>query len=520
MFLLNLISAYPVNIILNGNMNFNSTIYHCQNLACSSLDSSPYYNLFGDPILYNISYLGSGNQYFAEYDYVTDKCYAPHVYIRWFSSSTGNGPWSYDINLVKKQGCNSTMIYYEQKNNILDNETQTIKVNTTGSLVFPAGTENMLIPSYLENFYSTNVRVDLEIKNSSGNIIYASNQNQDIIAGKNKQFVFNIANFSEGNYKVNVKAYPNACFCQSYNINERNSSFNVTNSTQPKPPQNDTTPPEIIVYSPLSQTYNNSLILVNFTAIDNSGIDKLWYNNGSVNISYTNPVTENLSDGTYTYIFYANDTSGNVNSTTRSFVINTSQQPTPSENDTTPPEIILIAPNNNSHVNEGNINFVYRVNDTSNISYCNLTINDVVVYTDNFVIKNTNLNIIRNLKENIYLWKVVCSDSFNNVGTTETRKLIVEKEKKEKEHNQIKKEEAICGNEICEDWLGEDEFNCEEDCKITNYNFYNNKFVYNDSIINLGGKKADVNTGINIILFMLILFILLILILIFYLKRK
>jgi hypothetical protein len=81
-------------------------------------------------------------------------------------------------------------------------------------------------------------------------------------------------------------------------------------------------------------------------------------------------------------------------------------------------------------------------------------------------------------------------------------------------HNQIVEEEFVCGNDICESWLGENEFNCEEDCLQTTV------FSNEEPISILSGKKVSVNYNINIILISFILFILLLLILLLFLRRR
>jgi hypothetical protein len=77
-------------------------------------------------------------------------------------------------------------------------------------------------------------------------------------------------------------------------------------------------------------------------------------------------------------------------------------------------------------------------------------------------------------------------------------------------------DKAVCGNDICEYWLDEDEFNCEEDCEEKISFFYNSE----DTPQILGEKKDSSFVGINLILIMLILFILLLLILILVLRRR
>ena len=83
----------------------------------------------------------------------------------------------------------------------------------------------------------------------------------------------------------------------------------------------DTIYPSITVYSPTPTSYIGQQILVNFTASDNVAVSSLWYNNETSNVSYTSGIVQyvNVSTGTHTFIFYANDTSGNLNFTNVSF---------------------------------------------------------------------------------------------------------------------------------------------------------------------------------------------------------
>lgn len=84
----------------------------------------------------------------------------------------------------------------------------------------------------------------------------------------------------------------------------------------------DTTKPTITVSSPLNRTYNTTGILINFSAADDSSISSKWYYNGSANVTYSSPVSLNFSETSYTLIFYANDTVGNVNYSSLTFSIN------------------------------------------------------------------------------------------------------------------------------------------------------------------------------------------------------
>lgn len=90
----------------------------------------------------------------------------------------------------------------------------------------------------------------------------------------------------------------------------------------------DLTAPTLSVYSPLSTSYSTNSIVVNYSATDNVGVSSLYYYNGTANTT-RNPDNITLADGSYTFYFYANDTSGNLGTASVSFTISTAVPVTP-----------------------------------------------------------------------------------------------------------------------------------------------------------------------------------------------
>ena len=128
----------------------------------------------------------------------------------------------------------------------------------------------------------------------------------------------------------------------------------------------DTTPPVISVISPedgwVYDTTND--VWVNFTATDSSGISSMVYWNGTVNLTYTSPILlENLSNGDYEFVFYANDTNGNSNSVTVVFAVDY----TPAQ-DTTPPTVTLSYPSNGASGTNMDWNFGCNISDNDAVS--------------------------------------------------------------------------------------------------------------------------------------------------------
>src|SRR3989344_6443906 len=156
--------AYPITVQLNGNMNFNTAVYHCSDAACTSTTS--YTSTAGNPNTYTINNLGSGMQYFAEYDYVSDRCYVSHSYKNWFDESIGNGPWQYTINFQKQTACKSDINSVLFASSIYDNQTQQITARIKAPLNSNPGGPG-IIPASLQYYYSTNVSVLIEVRNQT-----------------------------------------------------------------------------------------------------------------------------------------------------------------------------------------------------------------------------------------------------------------------------------------------------------------------------------------------------------------
>lgn len=88
--------------------------------------------------------------------------------------------------------------------------------------------------------------------------------------------------------------------------------------------------PIIYVYSPQNNTvYNDTQVLINFTAIDTVNVSRLWYFNGSQNVSYTTPHYMLFDFGNHTLIFYANDSSNNIRTKTITFNVSALAIPAP-----------------------------------------------------------------------------------------------------------------------------------------------------------------------------------------------
>jgi len=120
----------------------------------------------------------------------------------------------------------------------------------------------------------------------------------------------------------------------------------------------DNTPPIISIYSPATANYTANNLIINFTASDSSGISAMWFNNGTANQTYTDVISLTASQGSNTFIFYANDSLGNINSSSITFYI-----------DSLAPAIAITSPISNANYSSSSLSLSFTAAD-ANLQSC------------------------------------------------------------------------------------------------------------------------------------------------------
>jgi surface protein len=85
----------------------------------------------------------------------------------------------------------------------------------------------------------------------------------------------------------------------------------------------DSIAPTVEIASPTNTTYSDTEQLLSITATDDRGIDSIWYNWEGHNVTYTGPQNITFSEGLNTIHTWANDSVGNLGSTSITFTIDT-----------------------------------------------------------------------------------------------------------------------------------------------------------------------------------------------------
>ena len=195
-----------------------------------------------------------------------------------------------------------------------------------------------------------------------------------------------------------------------------NDSSGNINNTEQVTFSIDTTPPSVSIIYPLNITYNINVSQLNYTS---NGV-YCWYSNGT-GIWNSTPVTCGTNftnvisiEGSNTWTLYANDSVGNLNSSSVTF-----------SKDTNSPNITLLSPQDGSEDVDGIVDFNYNASDNSNISNCSLYIDDLLEQTDIFITKNViqTFHIINVKSSDNLIWYINCTDSLNNKGKSLNRRL-------------------------------------------------------------------------------------------------
>jgi len=183
---------------------------------------------------------------------------------------------------------------------------------------------------------------------------------------------------------------------------------------------NDITPPFIQIIYPENTTYNKIITELNYTVSDDA--DTCWYStdNGATNTTITcgqNITGLTANEGSNTWIVWANDTAGNVNSSSVTFIV-----------DTTAPSIQFVPPTTESGTyNQNYILANVTASDSSGID----TITIYLYNSTALVRVNTSSTSpffwnISDLVDGTYYLNASVNDTAGNYNTTETRTILLD----------------------------------------------------------------------------------------------
>jgi hypothetical protein len=235
------------------------------------------------------------------------------------------------------------------------------------------------------------VNITLSIWNSTGSLNTSNTTN---ISGTSNSTTWTIDLEANTNFTWNCKAYDDS------DLNDIASSNRTLTIDTINPTVSITTPPNN------TNSSNNGLDF-NFTSSD-TNLDSCWYSNDTMSInttlaSCTNLTTVTWSEGQHNVTIWVNDSAGNINSTTITFTI-----------DSTNPQISITTPTNNTTSSNTGLDINYTKSDT-NLDSC--------WYSNDSMSINTTLASCTNLttitwsegQHNVTIW---VNDSIGNENSS------------------------------------------------------------------------------------------------------
>ncbi|MBI1970659.1 hypothetical protein HYS47_02855 [Candidatus Woesearchaeota archaeon] len=175
----------------------------------------------------------------------------------------------------------------------------------------------------------------------------------------------------------------------------------------------DKTPPAAVLTSPSNNSIISAGTLVEGTVADDYGVQSVMiaYNGNSTPAGTSFSIsTASWTDGPTTIVITATDNAGNTGTTILSVTV-----------DRTPPVIALTGPEGTSDVH---VNFTYNADDAHDDTLsCELYVNDTL-YQAKDVIRGSN-SFTQTLSPSSILWRVDCTDSANNRGSSTPKSLTI-----------------------------------------------------------------------------------------------
>jgi len=238
----------------------------------------------------------------------------------------------------------------ETRTYTVDSNAPTVILNTPENYTNTTTTSQNLTANLTDTIGIKNTT--LYVHNSSGDNILTSTTNY--IEGITEAFIGIIHVFSDGIYEWFYNVFDWA------GQSATSGNHTITVDT--------TAPPVNIVFPVDTASYNYQNFTINYTVSDATiGVDSVWFTNdsGVTNYTITGNFSANLTDGTFTYIIYSNDTLGNENSDSVTFTVSTLS-----------PAITLNYPPDFTWFNSGaDIYFNFTVTDADNLDTCELWTN-------------------------------------------------------------------------------------------------------------------------------------------------
>jgi len=237
------------------------------------------------------------------------------------------------------------------------------------------------------------------------------NMHNTIVINKGSEAInltLNLENFTENTiYNLETKT--------AYTVTDNSTNIGSIDQYEILYLGSDLQSPTITINSPSNTTYTSNTTYFNLT-LDEEG-DTCYYSlDGASNITMTKQgvvtqfkaVNSTMTDGSHTVVFSCNDTWDNWNSTSVTFLI-----------DTTNPVITKYTPSSNLVITTKQQIYSFNVFDINNIKNCSLIFDGIAVSTNNSINQSSNQSFnYTHSSYGIFYWSIECIDESLKTGTT------------------------------------------------------------------------------------------------------
>jgi len=310
--------------------------------------------------------------------------------------------------LTAAQGDNTWRVYGNDSGGLVGTSSMAFYVDSVVPAIAYAGTD---VETSGSAFARSNIRINITATDASIGL-----KNITVSLYNATALIYNATTTSSPNF-VNQTGLPDGTYI--FNATAADKLNNVNSTLLSRSVRIDTTKPNFTVIAPGNISYGTTNRTINFTSSDAGvGVDSSWFYNETGNTTYTGVKYNNLSEGSHTFIFYSNDSLGNTNSTSVTFLI-----------DLTNPAVTIHAPfagsNHSNHTGEiffnasvsdggSGIGAVYFsvMNGTEKVANITSTVESSGVYTGSL---NTT-----DLADGIYNVTVYANDSVGNLNSSES----------------------------------------------------------------------------------------------------
>jgi len=225
-----------------------------------------------------------------------------------------------------------------------------------------------------------------------------------------KQAPYTYTSLAVGTYYLNASA------CDTSNNCNSTETRTIIVGTPP-----DTTAPAIVVVYPTNVSYSVAITELNYTVSDETALSACWYFNGTGNTTITcgNNVTGlTAAQGSNTWIVYANDTSGNLNSSSVVFNVDS----------TTPLITYGIGTENFNELAQNSsgiyVNTTWIEDNLANITFSLYTNGGTLVTNTTYTSATYEINWT-GLNAGMYRYQINITDLSNNMNFTAVRNITL-----------------------------------------------------------------------------------------------